>query len=201
MGCMQEQASSAAARRRLARQHGRSTGSRWSLAAALPLLLVPATAAGAEFCAAPAAPPGWRSAGRVFHGTPRILSLRIGDAAPIPCRAIPDQPAATCGAYRLSYAPWDLFPELARLNLQGSTNSRKAPWTTEAKALSATVLSCRPLPRWRDEDGGLRLQVLSQRELRARFPAPLGLVVIRESFLSHHPLVSEGSSPAAGRQP
>lgn len=198
---MQEQASSAATQCRPATRNNRKWGRFWALAAAMELLLAPATAIGAEFCAAPTAPRGWTSAGRVFHGTPRTLNLTIGHAAPIPCRAIPDQPAATCGAYRLTYSPWDPFAELTHVSLQRSDGSQKPRWTAQAGALSATVLTCRTLPPLHDEDGALSLRVRSQRELLVRFPAPLGLVVIRESFLSQHPLVTEGIRPAAGRQP
>lgn len=198
---MQEQARNAGAQRRLAPRHNRKPTSPWPLATAIQLLLAPAVSSAAEFCAAPAAPRGWTAAGRVFHGTPRTLSLTIGHAAPIRCRAMPDQPAATCGAYRLTYSPWDPFPELARVSLQRSDGSQNRPWTAQAGAVSATVLTCTTLPPWRDEDGGLSLRVRSQRDLQVRFAAPLGLVVIRESFLSQHPLVTEGITPAAGRQP
>lgn len=198
---MQEQASSAAAQHRHQQPPKHRTTSPWVLAAAIPLLLAPAGVVGAEFCPAPATPRGWRSAGRVFHDAPRVVSLRIGEAAPIPCRALPDQAAAICGAYRLSYAPWDPFPELVRLSLQRSDGNRTHPGPAGVKAQSARLMTCTSLAPWRDEDGALRLQVLSQRELRARFPGPLGLVTIRESFLSHHPLVPEGIPSAAGSQP
>lgn len=173
----------------------------WALAATLQLLLAPAGAIGADFCAPPAAPRGWASANRVFHGAPQIESLTIGRAAAIACRMVPGQPGANCGAVRLLYAPWDPVPELARVSLQHSDRSHQRPWRAQAQGVAATVVNCTPLSPWRGEANERSLRVRSQRDLQVRFPAPLGLVVIRESFLSHHPIVNELIEPAAGRRP
>ena len=156
-------------------------------------LVAPMAALASEFCPPPPTPPGFSLTpdGRVFHGAPTIERLRIGGSAAIPCRAVSTSAGSRCGSYRLGYAPWDPYPQLARLVISNPERKGVLSKPLQGPGESVVLISCLNLSSPASPFGDRSLMVRTTRELLAPRVGPLRQLKIRESFLSGYPLVPD----------